>query len=116
MTQNPMFRTVFTLTSILCIVTTIAGSDSEVRKIKYEPSQPLFLVMKMKPAGGHLVIKNGAPSGEIDVEIPADSGASLVQDGNKITINGQSKPSTYYFRVPAGKIDIERPSMAKRRW
>jgi len=108
-------RIIVSLISLPCLVMTISGRDANVQKLKFTTGQPLFLSMKMKPAGGHLIITNGSPSGEVEVGIPDDSGARLTQKGNRLTIVGQTRPSTYTFRVPAGEIDIEATINGKKK-
>ncbi|HEX7316261.1 MAG TPA: hypothetical protein VF297_20310 [Pyrinomonadaceae bacterium] len=90
-----------------------AGADGQT--VKVDTRQAILLVLKMTPAGGKLVVETGASAaGELIVAYPVESGASLSQAENTLTLQGQARPSTYTVRVPDGSLELNIEVNGKR--
>jgi hypothetical protein len=93
--------------------TPAAGAGGQT--VKVDTRQAILLVLKMTPAGGKLVVETGASAeGELTVAYPAESGASLSQAENTLTLQGQARPSTYTVRVPDGSLELNIEVNGKR--
>lgn len=103
----------FLVLSGLALSTPAAGADGQT--VKVDTRQAILLVLKMTPGGGKLVVETGASAeGELTVQYPAESGASLSQVENTLTLQGQKRPSTYTVRVPDGSLELNIEVNGKR--
>lgn len=96
--------------SALLAILILAGAASAVatrtETLKVETDKPISVVVKMSQTGGKLVLK-GSYKKELQVSYSSESGSSVTQNGNTITIEGQQKPSTYTVLLPRGGDDVE---------
>lgn len=89
----------------LTLSTPAAGAKGQT--VKVDTRQAVLLVLKMTPGGGKLVVETGiAGEGELTVGYPVESGASLSQAENTLTLQGQARPSTYTVRVPNASLEL----------
>lgn len=96
----------FTLLAILILAGAVSAAATRRETLKVEMDKPISVVLKMSQVGGKLVVK-GSYKKELQVSFSSESGASVTQSGNTVTIEGQQKPSTYTLLLPRGGDTVE---------
>ena len=101
------FTNYFALLAILVLVGAASARETRKETLKIESDKPISVVLKMNQKGGKIVLKGSNKKDELRVSFSSESGASVSQSGNTITIEGQQKPSTYTVMLPRDGETVE---------
>jgi hypothetical protein len=85
----------------------VSARETKKETLKIESDKPISVVLKMTQTGGKVVLRGSNKKDELQVSFSSESGASVSQSGNTITIEGQQKPSTYTVMLPRGGDSVE---------
>jgi len=101
------FTSSIALLAIMILAGSVSARETKKETLKIESDKPISLVLKMTQTGGKVVLKGSNKKDELQVSFSSESGASVSQSGNTITIEGQQKPSTYTVMLPRGGDSVE---------
>lgn len=101
------FTSSIALLAIMILAGSVSARETKKETLKIESDKPISVVLKMTQTGGKVVLKGSNKKDELQVSFSSESGASVSQSGNTITIEGQQKPSTYTVMLPRGGDSVE---------